>query len=97
MTTGVVTGNGTLSYSGSVATIQPSGSTAYVIHNIAVANAANIIITDGSNPVIIDTSSGAQWWSNTFISIDNSVYLSIESLTASGTNMTYHWDGYQVA
>ena len=74
-------------------TIQPSSGTEWVLHNIVVSGAASLKTYDGTNTVVLTTTTGAQWFSNLQLHINNSVYLIITD-TSGNTNLM-HYDGIQ--
>lgn len=74
-------------YSPAIATItsgnfdmQPAAGVEVVIHNIAHSASANLIFTDGTNSIVIDTQTGAGSWASMFLHCTNTRFYRVTSV-----------------
>lgn len=83
---------------GSTMTIQPGGSTEWIIHNIFYAGQCTIAVTDGSNQVIFKTVTSTDppgGLMNLRIEITNAWYIVITNTSSSATYV-YGYSGRQI-
>jgi hypothetical protein len=85
-----VTLNDSLTGSG-ILIITPSGSTEWIIHNVAVTGAATLQTYDGTNTVVLYNMAAGQWLSNLQIHVNATTYLQLVD-TSGNTNLV-HYDG----
>ena len=81
--TNATAGNGTF-------TIQPGGSSEWIIHNLFYSGACNIIVTDGTNAVTFMQPTGVGSLQNIKIHVTNSYYLQITDTSGSTNKMSYN-------
>lgn len=75
---------------GSTSTIRPGSGAEWIIHNIYTATTVSVELyaTDGSNPILVDTSYGGGWM-NHFFHLTYDQYLYVKNIGATTIYMKY--------
>lgn len=75
---------------GSTSTIRPGSGVEWIIHNIYTATTVTVELyaTDGTNPILVDTSYGGGWM-NHFFHLTNDQYFYIKNVGATTIYMKY--------
>jgi len=75
---------------GSTSTIKPGSGVEWIIHNIYIPTTgqAELYATDGTNPILVDSSYGGGWL-NHFFHLTNAQYLEVKNTGALAIYMKY--------
>jgi len=86
--------NGGASGGTNIQTVQPAAAVEEVIHNVEGSTSFGVLLTDGVNPIKIDSVAGEKWDMDTQIHLTNTQYMVIVNIHATNPG-TYGWDGVQ--
>ena len=74
---------------GNSLTLQPGAGEEWVIHAILMGSDYEVYRTDGSNPILISTDVGDDYWDEKQFHLTNSIYFTIKNISVGAAGYGY--------